>query len=154
MKVLLADDDPQMVRALAITLRARGYDVSTALDGADALARAGDAHPDIIVLDLGMPGLTGIEVITAVRGWSTVPILVISGRTESWDKVEALDAGADDYITKPFVIDELLARVRALISVADWSPGRASPCASRRRSGGFSRPCCGTPDRSSHARRC
>lgn len=114
MRVLLADDDPQMVRALAITLRARGYEVTTAHDGAEALTRAGDAHPDILVLDLGMPGLTGIEVITAVRGWSTVPILVISGRTESWDKVEALDAGADDYITKPFVIDELLARVRAL----------------------------------------
>ncbi len=126
MKVLLADDDPQMVRALAITLRARGYDVSTALDGADALARAGDAHPDIIVLDLGMPGLTGIEVITAVRGWSTVPILVISGRTESWDKVEALDAGADDYITKPFVIDELLARVRALTRRTTPAPAEAS----------------------------
>lgn len=126
MKVLLADDDPQMVRALAITLRARGYDVTTALDGADALARAGDAHPDIIVLDLGMPGLTGIEVITAVRGWSTVPILVISGRTESWDKVEALDAGADDYITKPFVIDELLARVRALTRRTTSAPAEAS----------------------------
>jgi two-component system KDP operon response regulator KdpE len=114
MKVLLADDDPQMVRALSITLRARGYEVTAAHDGVEALARASDDHPDIVVLDLGMPGLTGIEVITAIRGWSTMPILVISGRTESWDKVKALDAGADDYITKPFVIDELLARIRAL----------------------------------------
>lgn len=100
--------------------------MTTAGDGSEALARAGDAHPDIIVLDLGMPGLTGIEVITAVRGWSTVPILVISGRTESWDKVEALDAGADDYITKPFVIDELLARVRALTRRIAPAPSEAS----------------------------
>ncbi len=114
MKILLADDDHQMVRALSITLRARGYDVVTAHDGHEALERATESHPDLLVLDLGMPGLTGIEVITAVRGWSTAPILVVSGRTESWDKVEALDAGADDYLTKPFAIDELLARVRAL----------------------------------------
>ena len=114
MKVLLADDDPQILRALRITLTARGYDVTTASDGRAAVAAAAKVHPDLVVLDLGMPGLTGIEVIAALRGWTQVPILVVSGRTESWDKVEALDAGADDYVTKPFQADELLARIRAL----------------------------------------
>ncbi|WP_309619470.1 response regulator [Salinibacterium sp.] len=114
MKLLIADDDPQMLRALRITLTARGYDVVTAHDGKTALDAAIATHPDIIVIDLGMPGLTGIEVIQAIRGWSTVPVLVVSGRSESWDKVEALDAGADDYVTKPFSADELLARIRAL----------------------------------------
>jgi two-component system KDP operon response regulator KdpE len=113
-KVLIADDDPQILRALRITLSARGYDVLTASDGREALRLAADKHPDIIVVDLGMPGLTGIEVIQGVRGWSTVPILVVSGRSDSLDKVEALDAGADDYVTKPFAADELLARLRAL----------------------------------------
>ena len=114
MKILIGDDDPQMLRALRITLSARGYDVITAHDGTSALDVAISTHPDMIVIDLGMPGLTGIEVIQAVRGWSTVPILVVSGRSESWDKVDALDAGADDYVTKPFSADELLARIRAL----------------------------------------
>jgi len=114
MKVLIADDDPQMVRALRITLGARGYEVQTAPDGRSALDTAIHWHPDLIVLDLGMPGLTGLEVIEALRGWTTIPILVVSGRSESWDKVDALDAGADDYMTKPFSADELLARIRAL----------------------------------------
>ena len=114
MKILIADDDPQILRALRITLAARGYEVVTASDGREALRLAADAHPDIIVLDLGMPGLTGIQVIAGVRGWSTVPILVVSGRSDSLDKVDALDAGADDYVTKPFAADELLARIRAL----------------------------------------
>lgn len=114
MKILIADDDPQILRALRITLLARGYDVVTAATGTGALDAAIAGHPDLVVLDLGMPGLTGIEVIQAIRGWSTMPILVISGRSESNDKVEALDAGADDYVTKPFAADELLARVRAL----------------------------------------
>jgi two-component system KDP operon response regulator KdpE len=113
-KILLADDDPQILRALRIMLSARGYDVITAPDGRAALDAAIAEHPDLIVLDLGMPGLTGIEVIEGVRGWSQVPILVVSGRSESWDKVDALDAGADDYVTKPFQADELLARIRAL----------------------------------------
>jgi len=120
-KILIADDDPQILRALRITLSARGYDVDTAADGREALKLATDGHPDIIVLDLGMPGLTGIEVIEAVRAWSSVPILVVSGRSDSLDKVEALDAGADDYVTKPFAADELLARLRAL--------GRRTPTA-------------------------
>ncbi|CAN5468092.1 response regulator [soil metagenome] len=114
MKILIADDDPQILRALRITLTARGYEVTTASDGTAALDAAAATHPDLVVVDLGMPGLTGIEVIEALRGWTTVPILVVSGRTESWDKVEALDAGADDYVTKPFAADELLARIRAL----------------------------------------
>jgi len=120
-KILIADDDPQILRALRITLSARGYEVDTAADGREALKLATEGHPDIIVLDLGMPGLTGIEVIEAVRAWSTVPILVVSGRSDSLDKVEALDAGADDYVTKPFAADELLARIRAL--------GRRTPTA-------------------------
>jgi two-component system KDP operon response regulator KdpE len=114
MKLLIADDDPQMVRALRITLAAHGYDVTAAADGAAAVALASETRPDIIVLDLGMPRLDGIEVIHALRGWTTAPIIVVSGRTGSVDKVEALDAGADDFVTKPFQIDELLARLRAL----------------------------------------
>lgn len=114
MKILVADDDPQIIRALTVTLRARGYDIVTASDGAEALNRAIEHHPDLVMLDLGMPNLDGIDVIHGLRGWSEVPILVVSGRTGEADKVEALDAGADDYVTKPFSIDELLARIRAL----------------------------------------
>ncbi|GAA2174830.1 response regulator [Agrococcus versicolor] len=114
MRILIADDDPQLLRALRITLGATGYDVTTAADGAEAVARAIEEHPDLVMLDLGMPRLDGVEVIEAIRGWSATPILVVSGRTGAADKVEALDAGADDYVTKPFQIDELLARIRAL----------------------------------------
>ncbi|MDQ0727099.1 response regulator [Microbacterium sp. W4I20] len=114
MKLLIADDDPQMVRALRITLAAHGYEVVVAPDGAAAIAAAAQTHPDLIMLDLGMPRLDGIEVIQALRGWTNVPIIVVSGRTGSADKVEALDAGADDFVTKPFQVDELLARLRAL----------------------------------------
>ncbi|UFS59119.1 response regulator [Subtercola endophyticus] len=114
MKILVADDDPQILRALKVTLRARGYDIVTASDGTEALNRAIEHHPDLVMLDLGMPNLDGVEVIHGLRGWSEVPILVVSGRTGEADKVEALDAGADDYVTKPFSIDELLARIRAL----------------------------------------
>ncbi len=114
MKILIADDDPQLVRALRITLSAHGYDVVAAPDGAAAVALAAKEHPDLVMLDLGMPRLDGVGVIHALRGWSAAPILVVSGRTGSADKVEALDAGADDYVTKPFQVDELLARLRAL----------------------------------------
>lgn len=114
MKILIADDDPQILRALRILLTARGYDVFTARTGAEALSAAVERHPDLVMLDLGMPELNGIEVIEGLRGWSSVPILVVSGRTDSADKVDALDAGADDYVTKPFAADELLARIRAL----------------------------------------
>jgi two-component system KDP operon response regulator KdpE len=113
MKILVADDDAQLQRALRITLAARGYDVVAARDGAEAIDLAASAHPDLILLDLGMPRVDGADVIRAVRAWSTVPILVLSGRTDSAEKVEALDAGADDYVTKPFAMDELLARIRA-----------------------------------------
>jgi two-component system KDP operon response regulator KdpE len=114
MKILVADDDPQLVRALRITLAAHGYEIIAAPDGAAAVALAAQSHPDMVLLDLGMPRLDGVQVIEALRGWTSAPIIVVSGRTGSADKVEALDAGADDYVTKPFQIDELLARLRAL----------------------------------------
>jgi two-component system KDP operon response regulator KdpE len=114
MKILIADDDPQILRALRITLGARGYEIITAVNGTEALNRAIEHRPDIFMLDLGMPELDGIQVIQGLRGWTHAPILVVSGRTGAADKVDALDAGADDYVTKPFSIDELLARIRAL----------------------------------------
>ncbi|MCU1529153.1 MAG: two-component system response regulator [Frondihabitans sp.] len=126
MKILVADDDPQIIRALRVTLGASGYEVLTAADGAEALSQAINHHPDIVMLDLGMPHLDGIEVIEGLRGWSQVPILVVSGRTGAADKVDALDAGADDYVTKPFAMDELLARIRALtrrVPAAADAPG-------------------------------
>ena len=114
-RVLVVDDDPQIRRALEINLAARGYDVLTSPDGESALDRARREHPDVVVLDLGLPDLDGVSVIARLRARSTVPVLVLSGRTDSADKVDALDAGADDYVTKPFGIDELLARLRALV---------------------------------------
>ena len=114
MRILIADDDPQILRALKVTLRARGYEIITADDGAQALEMAASHRPDLVMLDLGMPKLDGVEVIEGLRGWTQVPILVVSGRSDAADKVDALDAGADDYVTKPFAIDELLARIRAL----------------------------------------
>ncbi|HEX4723392.1 MAG TPA: response regulator [Pseudonocardiaceae bacterium] len=114
-KVLVVDDEPQILRALRINLSARGYDVLTALDGTSALRTAADGKPDVVVLDLGLPDLDGTDVIAGLRGWSTVPIIVLSARTDSGDKVQALDAGADDYVTKPFGMDELLARLRAAV---------------------------------------
>jgi two-component system, OmpR family, KDP operon response regulator KdpE len=114
-KVLVVDDEPQIVRALRINLSARGYQVLTAHDGASALRAAAETKPDVVVLDLGLPDLDGTDVIAGLRGWTTVPILVLSARTDSSDKVEALDAGADDYVTKPFGMDELLARLRAAV---------------------------------------
>ena len=125
MRILIADDDPQILRALRITLGARGYDIVTAHDGAAALNAAIEHHPDLVMLDLGMPRLDGVAVIEGLRGWTQVPILVVSGRTGALDKVQALDAGADDYVTKPFSIDELLARIRALsrrLTVTDDAP--------------------------------
>ncbi|MFD4422326.1 response regulator [Agromyces sp. NPDC058484] len=113
MRILLADDDEQLQRALRITLTARGYDVVAARDGAEAIDLAASAHPDLLLLDLGMPKVDGVDVIRAVRAWSKVPIVVLSGRADSAEKVDALDAGADDYVTKPFAMDELLARIRA-----------------------------------------
>lgn len=126
MKILLADDDDQLQRALRITLTARGYDVVAAHDGAEAIDLAANAHPDLILLDLGMPRVDGLDVIRAVRAWSKVPILVLSGRTDSAEKVDALDAGADDYVTKPFAMDELLARIRARARSSSGDEGAAS----------------------------
>jgi two-component system KDP operon response regulator KdpE len=113
-RVLVVDDEPQILRALRINLRARQYDVHTAADGASALKAAAEHTPDLIILDLGLPDMDGADVIRGLRGWTTVPILVLSGRADSHDKVDALDAGADDYVTKPFGVDELLARIRAV----------------------------------------
>jgi len=114
-RVLVVDDEPQILRTLAINLRARGYDVATAGDGGEALTSAGSQPPDVLVLDLGLPDMDGVAVITGLRRWSSVPILVLSGRSDSADKVDALDAGADDYVTKPFGMAELLARLRAMV---------------------------------------
>ncbi len=127
MKILIADDDPQIVRALRITLSAHGYEVVAAADGAAAIALAGREHPDLVLLDLGMPKLDGVRVIEALRGWTAAPIVVVSGRTGSGDKVDALDAGADDYVTKPFQIDELLARIRALTRRTATAAPEGSP---------------------------
>ncbi|NUR10142.1 MAG: response regulator [Nocardioidaceae bacterium] len=114
-RALVVDDEPQIARALAINLRARGYEVFTAGDGNEALTCAAAHPPDVVVLDLGLPDLDGVDVITGLRGWTTVPILVLSGRSDSIDKVDALDAGADDYVTKPFGMEELTARLRAML---------------------------------------
>jgi two-component system KDP operon response regulator KdpE len=113
-RVLVVDDEPQLLRALRINLAARHYDVMTAEDGAGALEVAATHPPDLVVLDLGLPDLDGVEVIRRLREWTAVPIIVLSGRVGSSDKVLALDAGADDYVTKPFSLDELFARIRAV----------------------------------------
>ena len=114
-RILVVDDEPQIRRALDINLRIRGYEVDQAATGEEALALAASRHPDAIVLDLGLPGIDGIEVVAGVRGWSGVPIIILSVRDGEADKVAALDAGADDYVTKPFGMDELLARLRAAL---------------------------------------
>ncbi|MGH3396698.1 MAG: response regulator [Streptosporangiaceae bacterium] len=114
MSVLVVDDEPQILRALRINLRVRHYDVQVAGTGAQALEVAAKHPPDLVVLDLGLPDLDGVEVIQGLRGWTDAPIIVLSGRADSTDKVEALDAGADDYVTKPFNMEELLARMRAV----------------------------------------
>jgi two-component system, OmpR family, KDP operon response regulator KdpE len=113
-RILVVDDEPHMLRTLRINLHARGYHVITAADGTQALHAAKTDRPDLVVLDLGLPDIDGVDVIRALRKWTPLPILVLSGRAGSTDKVEALDAGADDYVTKPFSIDELLARIRAV----------------------------------------
>lgn len=113
--VLVVDDDPSLVRALSISLRARGYDVLAARSGEEGLDLAAHRHPDVVLLDLGLPGIDGVDVVHGIRGWSTVPIIVLSARHQAVTKVEALDAGADDYMTKPFGMDELLARIRAAL---------------------------------------
>lgn len=113
-RVLVVDDEPQILRALSINLRARHYEVFTAATGFEALRTAAAQPPDLVILDLGLPDLDGVDVVRGLRGWTTAPIIILSGRSGSADKVGALDAGADDYITKPFGVDELLARMRAV----------------------------------------
>ena len=114
-RVLIVDDDTQLLRALRINLRARHYDVDLAPDGTTALAIAARNPPDLVILDLGLPDMDGIDIVHALRGWSTAPILVLSARGAQAEKVTALDAGADDYVTKPFGMDELLARIRSAL---------------------------------------
>jgi two-component system KDP operon response regulator KdpE len=113
-RVLVIDDEPQILRALSINLRARHYEVTTAATGTEALSAAARDRPDLVILDLGLPDLDGVDVVRGLRGWSSAPIIILSGRSDSADKVDALDAGADDYLTKPFAVDELLARIRAV----------------------------------------
>ena len=114
-RILVVDDEPQIRRALATNLRARGYTVDLADTGERALVLAADRHPDLVILDLGLPGIDGTEVVRGLRGWTSIPIIVLSVRDAETDKVEALDAGADDYVTKPFNMNELLARMRAAL---------------------------------------
>jgi two-component system KDP operon response regulator KdpE len=122
-RILVVDDDAGLARALAINLHAHGYEVETTGNGATALAAAAARRPDLVVLDLGLPDLDGVDVVRGLRGWTTTPVLVLSARHEQAEKVAALDAGADDYVTKPFGMDELLARVRAALRRA--APGEA-----------------------------
>ncbi|MBV8160553.1 MAG: response regulator [Acidimicrobiia bacterium] len=123
-KVLLIDDEVRFLRSLAISLQARGYDVDTATTGEDGLDRAARGNPDIVVLDLGLPRMDGIDVLKRMRGWTEIPVIVLTARHQEPSKVAALDAGADDYVTKPFGMDELLARLRAALRRRS-SPGEA-----------------------------
>ncbi|ALG86059.1 response regulator [Gordonia phthalatica] len=123
--VLVVDDEPQLLRALRINLRARGFDVTTAATGAQALEAASKHLPDVVVLDLGLPDMDGFTVLDGLRGWTSVPVIVLSARTDAADKVQALDAGADDYVTKPFGMEEFLARLRAAIRRGSTAAGPA-----------------------------
>ena len=114
-RVLVVDDEPAILRALAANLRARGFETDLAPTGEEALRAAARQRPDVVVLDLGLPGMSGLDVISGLRGWTTVPIIVLSARSTEREKVAALDAGADDYVTKPFGMDELFARLRAAL---------------------------------------
>jgi two-component system, OmpR family, KDP operon response regulator KdpE len=121
-RVLVIDDEPSILRALRINLTARNYEVSTAIDGSSGLAAISRERPDAVILDLGLPDMDGTEVIHGVRGWTTTPIIVLSVWGAEHQKVAALDAGADDYVTKPFGMDELLARLRAAVRRAVPAP--------------------------------
>ncbi|GHB92640.1 response regulator [Streptomyces spinoverrucosus] len=121
-RVLVVEDDPQLVRALVINMQARRYGVDAAPDGATALRLAAARQPDVVMLDLGLPDMDGVDVIKALRAWTRVPILVLSARQASDEKVAALDAGADDYVTKPFSMDELMARLRAAVRRTEETP--------------------------------
>jgi two-component system, OmpR family, KDP operon response regulator KdpE len=125
--VLIVEDQPELLRALRINLRARQYDVLTARTGREALAVAASHPPDAVILDLGLPDIDGTEVIVELRRWSRAPIIVLSGRTSPGDKIGALDVGADDYVTKPFAMAELLARLRAALRRDDGEAGPGQP---------------------------
>lgn len=114
-RVLIVDDEPQILRALRINLSVRGYEVTTAATGAAALRAAAEVRPDVIILDLGLPDIDGLEVLAGLRGWNDTPVIVLSARSDAAEKVAALDAGADDYVTKPFGMDEFTARLRAAV---------------------------------------
>ncbi|MFE4604431.1 response regulator [Kitasatospora indigofera] len=122
--ILVVDDEPQILRALKINLHARHYSVLTAATGAQALDLAGHDLPGAVLLDLGLPDLDGMDIIRGLRAWSAVPIIVVSGRDNPAEKIRALDAGADDYLTKPFVMEELMARLRAVLR---RPPGEPAP---------------------------
>jgi two-component system KDP operon response regulator KdpE len=124
-KVVVIDDEPAICRALRINLTARSYDVKTASDGTSGLAAVARERPDVVIVDLGLPDMDGADVIRGIRGWSTAPIIVLSARENEVTKVAALDAGADDYVTKPFGMDELLARLRAAVRRA--APAEDAP---------------------------
>ena len=121
-RVLVIDDEPSILRALKINLSARNYEVSVAADGASGLAAVARDHPDVLIIDLGLPDMDGTDVIRGVRGWTSTPIIVLSVWGQESQKVAALDAGADDYVTKPFGMDELLARLRAAVRRASPAP--------------------------------
>jgi len=121
-RVLVIDDEPSILRALRINLTARNYEVSTASDGTSGLAAVSRDRPDVLILDLGLPDMDGTDVIHGVRGWTSTPIIVLSVWGQEHQKVAALDAGADDYVTKPFGMDELLARLRAAVRRASPAP--------------------------------
>ena len=123
-RALVVEDDARIRRTLEVNLRARGYDVDLAGTGEDALELAARHHPDVVILDLGLPAMDGLDVVRGLRGWTSVPIVVLSGRGSEAAKVEALDLGADDYVTKPFGMDELLARLRAAMRRAVLPEGK------------------------------
>ena len=124
-RVLVVDDEQPILRAMAVNLRARGYEVDVAATGEEALELASRLHPDVVVLDLGLPGINGIDVIRGLRGWTTIPIIILSARDDRGAKVAALDAGADDYVAKPFDMEELLARLRAALRRGTAAPAEA-----------------------------
>ena len=136
-KILVVEDDPAITNLIRTTLDTQEYQYHTAKNGAEALLDAVSYNPDVIILDLGLPDMDGVEIIHKVRGWSMVPIIVVSARSEDQDKVEALDAGADDYLTKPFSIDELLARLRVALRRSRAEEGAAQARSSIYRNGGI-----------------
>jgi two-component system KDP operon response regulator KdpE len=124
--VLVVDDELPILRTMDVNLRARGYQVELATSGAQALAAAARRHPDVVVLDLGLPDMDGIDVIRGLRGWTAVPIVILSARAAEAEKVAALDAGANDYVTKPFGMDELMARLRVALRLPVGAPEEAT----------------------------